>query len=102
MCGEVLFAAKASDAVTMNFHYALCFMPALRCPPWLVRFLLVVLRLHISLQLIMGRIIGRTIGLPHDVVDARASLLLGNFQKILISVTIWLPYLIMPERVNLT
>lgn len=100
--GQVLFVAMATDVIVMNFLYALCFMAALRCAPWFPRFLLLVWGLDISSQLIMAHSIGGIVGLPQDVADAWASLLYGNMQKVMISVAVWLPYLIMSKRVNLT
>lgn len=50
----------------------------------------------------MGQIVGGTAGLPLGVGDALSSLLQGNLQKVMISMAIWLPYLILSERVNLT
>lgn len=100
--GQVLFAAMTFDVVVMNFLYVLCFMAALRCAPWFPRFLVVVWGLDISSQLLMGQIVGGTAGLPLGVGDALSSLLQGNLQKVMISMAIWLPYLILSERVNLT
>ena len=100
--GQVLFATMTADVVMMNFLYVICFVAALRCAPWFPRLLLVVWGLDISSQLVMAQIIGTTTGLPHGVGQALGSLLQGNVQKVMISMAIWLPYLIMSERVNLT
>lgn len=100
--GQVLFAVTTFDVVVMNFLYVLCFMAALRCAPWFPRFLLVVWGLDITSQLLMAQIVSGTTGLPHNVGEALGSLLQGNMQKVMISMTIWLPYLIVSERVNLT
>jgi hypothetical protein len=37
-----------------------------------------------------------------DCAEALQSLLYGNIEKTLISVTIWLPYLLLSKRVNIT
>lgn len=100
--GQVLFAATTFDVVVMNFLYVLCFMAALRCAPWFPRFLLVVWGLDICSQLLMANIIMDTAGLPVGVAEALGSLLQGNMQKVMISIAIWLPYLTLSERVNLT
>ena len=100
--GQVLFAVTTFDVVVMNFLYVLCFMAALRCAPWFPRFLLVVWGLDISSQLLMAHIVGSTAGLPYGVGEALGNLLHGNLQKVMISMVIWMPYLIMSERVNLT
>jgi hypothetical protein len=100
--GQVLFAAMAADVVVMNFLYVICFVAALRCAPWFPRLLLVVWGLDITSQLAMAQIIGMTSGLPYGVGQAMGGLLEGNLQKVMISMAIWLPYLILSERVNLT
>ena len=100
--GQVLFATMAADVVIMNFLYVVCFVAALRCAPWFPRLLLVVWGLDISSQLVMAQIVGNTTGLPHGVGQAMGALLQGNVQKVMISMAIWLPYLILSERVNLT
>lgn len=100
--GQVLFAVTTFDVVVMNFLYVLCFMAALRCAPWFPRFLLVVWGLDISSQLMMAHIVSGTAGLPIGVGDALSGLLQGNMQKVMISMAIWMPYLILSERVNLT
>jgi hypothetical protein len=100
--GQVLFAVMTLDVVVMNFLYVLCFMAALRCVPWFPRFLLVVWGFDISSQLLMAHIVSGTAGLSHGVGEALGNLLQGNMQKVMISVAIWMPYLILSERVNLT
>lgn len=100
--GQVLFAATTFDVVVMNFLYVLCFMAALRCAPWFPRFLLTVWGLDISSQLVMAHVVSGTAGLPHGVGEALGNLLQGNMQKVMISMAIWMPYLIISERVNLT
>jgi len=37
-----------------------------------------------------------------EVAQARQPFVTGNLQKVLISVTLWLPYLLVSRRVNLT
>ena len=100
--GQVLFAAMTADVVVMNFLYVVCFVAALRCAPWFPRLLLVVWGLDISSQLTMAHLLGSTEGLPVSVGSALGGLLQGNLQKVMISMAIWLPYLILSNRVNLT
>jgi hypothetical protein len=100
--GQVLFAVTTFDVVVMNFLYILCFMAALRCVPWFPRFLFVVWGFDISAQLFMAHVVAGTTGLPVGVGEALGNLLQGNMQKVMISMAIWLPYLILSERVNLT
>lgn len=100
--GQVLLATMTADVVVMNFLYIVTFVAALRCVPWFPRLLLLVWGVDIISQLTMAQLIGHAPGLPATVGDALASLLDGNIKKVLISVTLWLPYLILSDRVNLT
>jgi hypothetical protein len=100
--GQVILAAMTFDVVVMNFLYVICFVAALRCAPWFPRLLLLTWGLDISSQLAMANLVGSVAGLPHAVGQAMGALLSGNVQKVLISIAIWLPYLLLSERVNLT
>jgi hypothetical protein len=40
--------------------------------------------------------------LPLNVVEALSTLLDGNVKKVLISAALWVPYLLLSTRVNLT
>jgi hypothetical protein len=100
--GQALFAAMTADVVMMNFLYIICFVAALRCVPWFPRLLVLTWGLDISSQLVMAHFVGGVAGLPDTVGTAMATLLGGNVQKVMISMVIWLPYLLLSERVNLT
>ena len=54
------------------------------------------------MQLSIAQVVGGTAGLPDRVALALRSLLSGNVDKVLISVAVWLPYLLLSTRVNLT
>jgi hypothetical protein len=100
--GQVLVAAMTADVVIMNFLYVVCFVAALRCAPWFPRLLLLTWGVDITSQLAMAQLVGGTPGLPPGVGAAMGSLLASNVQKVTISMVIWLPYLLLSERVNLT
>lgn len=100
--GQVLFAAMSADVVVMNFLYVVCFVAALRCAPWFPRLLLVVWGVDIVSQLMMAQIVGSVAGLPNGVGTAMGTLLEGNVKKVMISMAVWLPYLLLSDRVNLT
>lgn len=100
--GQVLLAAMTADVVMMNFLYTVCFVAALRCAPWFPRLLVVAWGLDVMSQLAMAHLVGSVAGLPQAVGHAMGSLLSSNVQKVMISMAIWLPYLILSERVNLT
>lgn len=102
MWGQVLLAAMTADVVVMNFLYTVCFVAALRCAPWFPRLLVLTWGLDVMSQLAMANLVGGVVGLPHGVGNAMASLLAGNVQKVTISMVIWLPYLLLSDRVNLT
>ena len=100
--GQVLLAAMTTDVVMMNFLYVVCFVAALRCAPWFPRLLVLTWGLDITSQLAMAHLVGSVAGLPENVGAAMGTLLSGNVQKVLISIAIWSPYLLLSERVNLT
>jgi hypothetical protein len=100
--GQVLLGAMTADVVVMNFLYTVCFVAALRCAPWFPRLLVVTWGLDITSQLAMAHLVGSVAGLPQGVGSAMGTLLSGNVQKVMISMAIWLPYLLLSERVNLT
>lgn len=99
---HVLMAAMTVDVVAMNFFYMVCFVMALRAVPLFPRMLLFAWAVDITLQLAIAGHVARTPGLPQDVAAGLENLLRGNVQKVLISAFVWLPYLILSERVNLT
>lgn len=100
--GQVLLAAMTADVVIMNFLYIVAFVAALRCAPWFPRLLVLAWGLDIMSQLVMAHLVGNAPGLPQSVGTAMGTLLSGNVQKVTISMIIWLPYLLLSERVNLT
>lgn len=100
--GQVLFAAMTADVVLMNFLYVVCFVAALRCAPWFPRLLVLTWGLDVTSQLAMAHLVSNAAELPPQVGSAMGSLLSGNIQKVTISAVLWLPYLLLSERVNLT
>ena len=99
---QVLLYAMTFDVVVMNFFYMVCFVMALRSVPLFPRMLLFVWIMDISLQILIAEQAGAAPGLPPGVADALAGLLNGNLQKALIGMALWLPYLLVSERVNVT
>ncbi|WP_349023656.1 DUF2569 domain-containing protein [Sphingorhabdus sp.] len=100
--GQMLFAAMTTDVVVMNFLYMIAFMMALRNVPWFPRFLLMVWGVDIISQVSIAHFVSNAPNLPVPVGDAMGDLLSGNVKKVTISVAIWLPYLLLSQRVNLT
>ena len=90
------------DVIAMNFFYMVCFVLALRAVPLFPRMLLFAWGVDIMMQLSIARVVAGAPDLPPAVATAMSTLLTGNIEKVLISATIWLPYLILSERVNIT
>lgn len=97
-----IFHMMTLDLVIMNFLYAVCFVMALRSIPLFPRMLLLTWMVDIVLQLAIAQRVAASPGLPDAVGAALEQLLHGNITKVLISATIWLPYLLLSERVNVT
>lgn len=100
--GTTLFHLMAADVVVMSFFYMVCFVMALRSVPLFPRMLLFVWALDILAQLIIARQLGGAAHLPGTVAQPLMNLLEGNISKVLISAFVWLPYLLLSDRVNVT
>jgi hypothetical protein len=90
-----------ADAVLFTSFYCIAFAAGLRRVPLFPRLLLAIWMADIAMQLACAHILAGS-ELPPKIVGPLAALLDGNIKKVLISVTIWLPYLILSTRVNLT
>ena len=96
------FRAMTLDLILFSFLYAVCITMALRAAPLFPRMLLYVWLCDIAWQLAIARVTIDAGGLPSEVATPLQSYLVANIQKVLISMTIWLPYLLVSARVNLT
>jgi hypothetical protein len=96
-----LHFAMTVDVVIMSSLYVIAFVAALRRVPLFPRLLLFIWLLDITMQLMIARTAAST-GLPASVASALHALLEGNIKKTLISVGLWLPYLLVSVRVNVT
>jgi hypothetical protein len=74
---------------------------ALRRVALFPRFLALVWLLDLTAQLLVAQA-ATAVGLPPSVAGALHGLLALNVQKVLISVALWAPYLILSKRVNVT
>lgn len=99
---QALLFAMAFDVVVMNFFYMVCFVMALRSIPLFPRMLLFVWSIDVLMQLAIAEYVQTMAQLPSNVAGALLNLLQGNMQKVMISAVIWLPYLILSARVNIT
>lgn len=100
--GQALFGLMAVDVALTCFFYMIAFVMALRTLPLFPRMLGFVWLLDITMQLYIARQMGRIAGAPDAVTGPLADLLHGNIMKVLISMLVWLPYLLLSERVNVT
>lgn len=100
--GIALFHMMTLDVVILSFFYMACFVLALRAVPWFPRLLVFTWGLDIIMQMAIARQIGSMADLPLAVAAPLQDLLHGNLTKVLISIAVWAPYLILSERVNVT
>jgi hypothetical protein len=100
--GQTLFHVMAADVAVMGFFYMVCFVMALRSVPYFPKMLLFAWGLDILAQLVIARAVGPLEGLPGSVATSLHALLEGNITKVLISAFVWLPYLMLSDRVNVT
>lgn len=99
---HTLAHAMAADVIVMNFFYAVCFAMALRNVPLFPRMLIFAWAMDIMMQFVIAKMMGNAPDLPANVRAPLVHLLQGNVDKVLITVLIWMPYLLLSERVNVT
>ena len=90
------------DVVLFTSLYAVAFVAALRRVPLFPRLLAAIWVADVTMQLLIAKLVAGTPHLPPQVAQALQALLEGNTKKVLISVAIWLPYLLLSTRVNIT
>jgi hypothetical protein len=100
--GQVMFAVMSTDVAVTGFFYMAAFAMALRTVPLFPRMLLYAWVLDVAMQLIIAQQIALAGQLPQSVVVPLLALLKGNIVKVCISVMVWLPYLLLSRRVNVT
>ena len=93
--------AMTLDVVLFSSLYGIAFVAALRRVPLFPRLLLTIWLFDITMQVVIAHLTVPT-GLPGGVAEALQSLLFGNVKKVLISMALWLPYLLLSTRVNVT
>ena len=90
------------DVILLSSLYAIAFVAALRRVPLFPRLLVAIWMVDLAMQLLTAQLVAGTPGLPAAVAGPLHSLLDGNVKKVLISVALWLPYLLLSTRVNVT
>jgi hypothetical protein len=100
--GRELFVMMGASVGVMAFFYMVAFAFALHSVTLFPRMLGFAWLLDILIQLLIAQRIGAMPDVPAAVAVPLADLLRGNITKVLISALVWLPYLILSERVNVT
>lgn len=98
----VLRTMMTIDVVLLTSLYTIAFVAALRLVPLFPRLLAAIWVMDLAMQLLTARMVASTAGLPDQVAAALHGLLDGNVKKVLISIGLWLPYLLLSKRVNVT
>ena len=97
-----LHFAMTFDVVMFTSLYMIAFVAALRRVPMFPRLLLAIWLGDLAMQLFTAQLVVSAGHLPHGVAVALENLLVGNVKKVLISMGLWLPYLLLSKRVNVT
>ena len=90
------------DVVLLTSLYAIAFVAALRRVPSFPRLLVAIWLLDLAMQFATAQMVAGMPDLPANVAGALQPLLEGNVKKVLISMALWLPYLLLSKRVNVT
>ncbi len=98
---SVLHFSMTLDVVLFTSLYMVAFVAALRRAPLFPRLLVAIWFGDVAMQLVTAQLVSST-NLPPTVAEALRALLDGNVKKVLISMALWLPYLFLSTRVNVT
>ena len=98
---SVLHFSMTFDAVVFSSLYMIAFVAALRRVPLFPRLLVAIWVGDLAMQLVTAQLVAGT-HVPATVAGALETLLTGNVKKVLISMALWLPYLLLSTRVNVT
>lgn len=99
---ETLHFTMTFDVVLFGSLYMVAFVAALRKVPLFPRLLVAIWVGDLAMQLFTAEMVTSAGGLPPQVASALHNLLEGNVKKVLISAALWLPYLLLSTRVNVT
>ena len=99
---SALHFAMTFDVVLFGSLYMIAFVAALRKVPLFPRLLAAIWLGDLTMQLVTAEVVTRAGGVPPQVATALHGVLEGNVKKVLISVALWLPYLLLSKRVNVT
>lgn len=90
------------DVVLLSSLYVVAFVAGLRRLPTFPRLLAMVWIVDLAVQSLIAAVASLEPGLPAPVSAALDGLLRANVLKALASIAIWLPYLLLSKRVNVT
>jgi hypothetical protein len=99
---SILQVAMTFDVVLFTSLYAIAFVAALKRAPLFPRLLVAIWMCDIAMQLAIAKVVAASTHLPPVVAGALQTLLEGNITKVLVSICLWLPYLLLSTRVNVT
>lgn len=100
--GQTMFMVMSLDVVVTSFFYMVAFVMALRSIPMFPRMLAFAWGVDIVMQFAIAKQITMAGAIPATVAEPLLTLLDANITKVLISAAVWLPYLILSDRVNVT
>lgn len=99
---SLLHLMMTIDVVLLSSLYAIAFVAALRHVPAFPPLLAAIWALDLAMQVATQRLMATMADLPATVAGPLQSLIEGNILKVLASIAIWLPYLLLSKRVNVT
>lgn len=99
---SALQLALSADVILFSSLYAVAFVAALRRAPVFPALLMSIWAADLAMQLFIRSIVLGQPDVPPTVAAALGTMLNGNIDKVLISVALWLPYLLLSIRVNVT
>lgn len=94
--------AMTLDVVLFTSLYGIALVAALRKVPLFPRLLVAIWLADVTMQLCIARLVASAADVPASAAAALQALLGGNLNKVLISAAVWLPYLLVSARVNVT
>jgi hypothetical protein len=99
---SALHFAMTFDVVLFGSLYMIAFVAALRRAPLFPRLLLAIWVGDLMMQMVTANVVVGSGPVPSAVSAPLQHLLEGNVKKVLISMGLWLPYLLLSTRVNVT
>lgn len=97
-----MFVMMAAGTALTSFLYMAVFAMALRSIPLFPRMLVFAWLADLFVQLAIANQLGAMGTVPAQIAEPLSTVLYGNIQKVLISAFVWVPYLTLSDRVNVT